>query len=58
MMRAEKLAVMAGPAGYPYPAEALTHAWKGLLFNQFHDILAGSSCRVPSRMHTSSLGRC
>ncbi|MFC4427278.1 alpha-mannosidase [Deinococcus navajonensis] len=43
LLRAEKLAVLAGPAGYDYPAEALTHAWKGLLFNQFHDILAGSS---------------
>jgi alpha-mannosidase len=27
----------------PYPAESLTKAWKKTLFNQFHDILAGSS---------------
>lgn len=26
----------------PYPAD-LTHAWKEVLFNQFHDILAGTS---------------
>ncbi|OPZ71672.1 MAG: Mannosylglycerate hydrolase [bacterium ADurb.Bin478] len=27
----------------PYPAETLRTAWKKVLFNQFHDILAGSS---------------
>ena len=27
----------------PYPAADLTHAWKQVLFNQFHDILAGTS---------------
>ncbi|MEM9267003.1 MAG: alpha-mannosidase [Cyanobacteria bacterium P01_F01_bin.13] len=30
-------------AGQPYPQETLEAAWKGLLFNQFHDILPGSS---------------
>ncbi|MEO0869087.1 MAG: glycoside hydrolase family 38 C-terminal domain-containing protein, partial [Cyanobacteria bacterium J06642_11] len=29
--------------GQPYPKETLETAWKGLLFNQFHDILPGSS---------------
>jgi alpha-mannosidase len=29
--------------GQPYPKEKLEVAWKGLLFNQFHDILPGSS---------------
>lgn len=29
--------------GCQYPQAALTTAWKGLLFNQFHDILPGSS---------------
>ncbi|GBF06155.1 alpha-mannosidase [Deinococcus aerius] len=43
LMRAEKLAVLAGRVGYVYPAEQLSHAWELLLFNQFHDILAGSS---------------
>ncbi len=28
--------------GQPYPDD-LAHAWKGVLFNQFHDILAGTS---------------
>ncbi|MFC4454207.1 alpha-mannosidase [Deinococcus sonorensis] len=43
LMRAEKLAIMAADAGFPYPHAQLTHAWEVLLFNQFHDILAGSS---------------
>ncbi|UQN08936.1 alpha-mannosidase [Deinococcus sp. QL22] len=43
LLRAEKLAVLAAPAGYLYPHGPLTQAWEGLLFNQFHDILAGSS---------------
>ncbi|NEQ54612.1 MAG: alpha-mannosidase [Leptolyngbya sp. SIO3F4] len=29
--------------GHPYPQETLESAWKALLFNQFHDILPGSS---------------
>lgn len=35
-------AVAAIVAEQPYPRE-LEHAWKGVLFNQFHDILAGTS---------------
>lgn len=30
-------------AGVPYPKEQLEAAWKKVLFNQFHDILPGSS---------------
>lgn len=30
-------------AGQPYPKQTLETAWKCLLFNQFHDILPGSS---------------
>ncbi|MBE9070826.1 alpha-mannosidase, partial [Leptolyngbya cf. ectocarpi LEGE 11479] len=30
-------------SGQPYPQETLETAWKGLLFNQFHDILPGTS---------------
>jgi len=30
----------------PYPQEGLTRSWKKLLFNQFHDILAGTSIRA------------
>lgn len=33
----------ASEAEYTYPLETLTEAWKLLLFNQFHDILPGSS---------------
>ncbi len=31
--------------GLPYPQKELTTAWHTVLFNQFHDILAGSSIR-------------
>ena len=31
--------------GMPYPQQELTSAWHTVLFNQFHDILAGSSIR-------------
>lgn len=30
-------------AGFAYPAEVMDEAWKGLLLNQFHDIIPGSS---------------
>ncbi len=40
---AEKLSALAWREGcLPYP-EDLAHAWKGVLFNQFHDILGGAS---------------
>lgn len=38
-------AVAALVAEQPYPRE-LERAWKGVLFNQFHDILAGTSLEV------------
>ena len=40
---AEKFACMAERYGLEYPKQKLEEAWKRLLFNQFHDILAGSS---------------
>lgn len=44
LLAAEKYSVMAGAlAGAPFPGEALERAWKDVLFNQFHDILAGTS---------------
>lgn len=44
MLRAEKLSVMAGLLrGRQYPVAAFTQGWKNILFNQFHDILAGTS---------------
>ncbi|WP_327669171.1 MULTISPECIES: glycoside hydrolase family 38 C-terminal domain-containing protein [unclassified Streptomyces] len=46
LQRAEKWAsVAAAVAGETYPVEKLTEAWKLVLFNQFHDILAGTSIR-------------
>ena len=44
LLRAEKWSAVADLLGLqPYPHEELTRAWKLLLFNQFHDILAGTS---------------
>lgn len=37
--------------GQPYP-EDFKKAWKGVLFNQFHDILAGTS--IPSAYEDAS----
>jgi alpha-mannosidase len=46
LQRAEKwCAVAAEVAGVPYPLADLTEAWKLLLFNQFHDTLAGTSIK-------------
>jgi alpha-mannosidase len=40
---AEKYASLAWvQAGRPYPADELTEDWKKILFNQFHDLAAGS----------------
>jgi alpha-mannosidase len=44
LQRAEKWCVIAEALGLrPYPREELTRAWKLLLFNQFHDTIAGTS---------------
>lgn len=44
LIRAEKFAALAfARVGLPYTAEALERAWKRVLFNHFHDILAGTS---------------
>jgi len=46
LLAAEKLSTIAeAVTGQPYPTD-LGHAWKSVLFNQFHDILAGTS--IPS----------
>ena len=46
LMRAERLATLAAVlCGAPDPRESLETAWRGVLFNQFHDILAGTSLR-------------
>jgi alpha-mannosidase len=43
---AEKWSSLAWLSGTPYPAEELTEAWKKVLFNQFHDLAAGSGIAV------------
>jgi len=43
LLAAEKWAAVASFYGLSYPRERLEHAWRLLLFNQFHDILAGSA---------------
>ena len=45
MTGAEMFSAFAGRLGKPYPAEALRRAWETVMFNQFHDILPGSSIR-------------
>ena len=45
LTNAEKLSTLATLYGRDYPSENLQDAWKILLFNQFHDILPGSSIR-------------
>jgi len=42
LMAAEKLAALGSWLGEAYPKESLNGAWKKLLFNHFHDIMAGS----------------
>lgn len=41
----EKFAALAAWSGHPYPRADLEEAWKLVMFNQFHDILPGSSIR-------------
>ena len=44
LQRAEKWCAVADALGlHPYPREELTRAWQLLLFNQFHDTLAGTA---------------
>ncbi len=43
---AEKYASLAWLDGVPYPGTRLTDAWKHVLFNQFHDLAAGSGIGI------------
>jgi alpha-mannosidase len=46
LLTAEKFAALAHRyCELPYPIQALSKAWQNVLFNQFHDILAGTSLR-------------
>ena len=46
MLDAEKWASLAWLNGREYPAKELTEDWKKVLFNQFHDLAAGSGIGV------------
>ncbi len=45
-LNAEKYASLAWLDGKPYPADALTEAWKKIAFNDFHDLGAGSGIGI------------
>ena len=42
LLNAEKFSSLAWLSGNAYPGKELTEAWKKVLFNQFHDLAAGS----------------
>ena len=46
VLNAEKWASLAWLDGARYPGDALTEDWKKVLFNQFHDLAAGSGIGV------------
>jgi alpha-mannosidase len=46
VLNAEKWASLAWLDGAKYPADELTEDWKKVLFNQFHDLAAGSGIGV------------
>ena len=46
LLNAEKYSSLAWLFGMPYPHSSLTEAWQKTLFNQFHDLAAGSGIGV------------
>ena len=46
LLDAEKYSSLAWLSGTPYPQERLTEAWQKALFNQFHDLAAGSGIGI------------
>src|SRR5580698_1843156 len=46
VLDAEKWSALAWLGGTPYPGAELNEAWKKVLFNQFHDLAAGSGIGV------------
>lgn len=46
LLNAEKLSSLAWLKGDAYPTDRLNEAWKKVLFNQFHDLAAGSGIGV------------
>ncbi len=45
LLAAERWAAVASAFGRGYPVEPLTRAWRHLLFNQFHDLIGGTSIK-------------
>jgi len=57
LARAETLGALTdSDGGAAYPRDTLREAWWRLLFNQFHDVLAGTSIRSSYRDARDSLG--
>lgn len=59
LLKAEVFAAMAvgmGKDGYEYPASEIEYAWKTALFNQFHDVLAGTSIEPARNQACRELG--
>lgn len=46
LLNAEKFSSLAWLSGTAYPASELNESWKKVLFNQFHDLAAGSGIAV------------
>ena len=46
VLNAEKYASLAWLDGQPYPTTELTDSWKRVLFNQFHDLAAGTGISI------------
>jgi alpha-mannosidase len=46
LLNAEKFSSLAWLSGLPYPNTELTESWKKVLFNQFHDLAAGSGIAI------------
>ena len=46
LLNAEKFSSIAWLNGLSYPGDALTESWKKALFNQFHDLGAGSGIGI------------
>ncbi len=46
VLNSEKYASLAWLDGRDYPAQQITDAWKHVLFNQFHDLAAGSGIGI------------
>ncbi len=50
---AEKSAAIASLYGYTYPSENIFDVWRTIMFNQFHDILPGTS--IPAVYHDTEI---